>query len=54
MMLRGEGVAQTVRVPSYRGVGGGLVSRQITFIVAKKLNLQFICSIYGMCGEGVG
>jgi len=25
-------------------------NRHVTFIVAKKLNLQFSCSIYGTCG----
>jgi len=35
----GKGFAQTVRVPSYRRVWP---NRHITFIVAKKLNLQVI------------
>jgi len=41
----------------YRHMGGGGVAKpgQITFIVAKKLNLQFILLyLRYMCGEGVG
>jgi len=47
----GRGVSQTVRVPSYGGVGWPN-HHIITFILAKKSFIySLFCSIYGICGE---
>jgi len=62
MVVGGE-VCITQQSPVNWGGGGGWPNRHITFIVAKKLNLQFILLyLWYMCGlvenviwgEGVG
>jgi len=49
-LQRGKGFAKTVRVPSYEGKGDW-PNRHITFIVAKKLNLQFYFALFSLYVE---
>jgi len=55
-MMLWDGVCSNRRVPSYGEKGGGSwPNRHRTFIVAKKLNLQFILLyLQYMWEEGVG
>jgi len=52
MTLREEGVAQTVRVPSYGG--GGWPNRHITFKVAEKAKFTIPLALFTVhVGEGL-